>query len=169
MDHRCSPVVRLTASGSCSIPHTGEVLLSPEVVASVGSNCQMAPAPEGHALLLGVSGGTPSHSRAHTPSPRSNMGTDAKSTNAKAVKQKAGQELMALPSKLQLQAVQVKLPTPSTCGYICEIQRCCGAGGAARERADATSTDCSPTALPKFCQIVPTGSRLHSKVCSLGR
>lgn len=79
------------------------MLLSPEAVSLVGSACQLSPAADGHALLLGIPGTAPSSpSKLQNATPRSDRAADGKPA-----KQKAGQELMTLAPSLQLRAVKV--------------------------------------------------------------
>jgi hypothetical protein len=66
-------------------------------MSDVGSHCQVAAAPDGHALLLSIPGSALTDASINTADAR----------QAKVAKQKAGHELMALPAQLQLQAVQV--------------------------------------------------------------
>jgi hypothetical protein len=82
--------------------YAGEVLLSPEVISSIGNVCEFAPAADGHALLLSVHATAAPDGGSRTAALHSNM-----APNVKAVKQKAGQELMALHAQGQLQAVKV--------------------------------------------------------------
>ncbi len=83
-----------------------EVLLSPEVVDIVGECCDLQPAADGHALLLGMT-----EEAAVAPAAISLLpaASPAKQPPAphRAGKQKAGHELMALPPLQQLRAAQV--------------------------------------------------------------
>ena len=98
------PMQRI-ASGKVMLVYrcAGDVLLTPEVMSAVGSRCEVAAAPDGHALLLGMPGPVSVDASIDTAGVR--HGVEA--TDVKTAKQKAGHELMALPAQLQLQAVQV--------------------------------------------------------------
>jgi hypothetical protein len=82
----------------------GDVLLSPEVLSSIGSVCQVAQAPDGHALLLSVTSTAAANASSHTDAPHSHL-----APNAISARLRASQELLALPPPLQLKAVQVML------------------------------------------------------------
>jgi hypothetical protein len=99
--------MQCTAPGTGTVRHVhhcaGDVLLTPEVMSDIGSRCEVAAAPDGHALLLSMPG--PVSGAASIDTAAARHGREA--TDVKTAKQKACHELMALPAQLQLQAVQV--------------------------------------------------------------